>query len=101
MSPTISVRIKEDTLKELDKIEKEWHIDRSESIRRLLNEAIKSWKIENSLEKLKQHKISIGKAAEECNISIWEIMDLAKEKNIDWMSYTKEDLERELKILEK
>ena len=100
MATTISVRLDKSLLKDLSAIEKNWQADRSEAIRRLLVKAVSSWKIQISLENLRKHKISIGKAAEECNLPLWEMFDLVKENNIDWTGYSKEDLERDLKVLE-
>ena len=99
MAETISVRLDKALLKDLETIEKNWQADRSEAIRRLLAKAVNSWKLQNALEKLRQHKISIGRAAEECEISLWEMIDIARENNIDWTGYSKEDLERDLEIL--
>src|SRR3989338_11512687 len=99
MAETISVRLDKELLKDLEEIEKNWQADRSEAIRRLLAKAVNSWKLQNALEKLRQHKISIGRAAEECEISLWEMIDIARENNIDWTGYSKEDLERDLEIL--
>ncbi|MAG75356.1 MAG: hypothetical protein CL811_01240 [Colwelliaceae bacterium] len=101
MTSTISVRLSKLLQEELSRIEKKWHTDRSEVIRRLLAEAIQQWKIENSLEQLSKNKISIGKASEECGVSIWEMIDLIKEKNISWPGYSEKDLEEDLRILEK
>ena len=100
MSTTISVRVDKPLLKDLSVIERNWQADRSEAIRRLLAKAIISWKIQNVLERLREHKISIGKAAEECDISLWEMLDIARDNNINWASYSKEDLKRDIKVLE-
>lgn len=100
MAETISVRLDKDILKDLSKIEKRWRADRSESVRRLLAEAIHSHKIKNALEMLRQHKISIGKAAEDCGVSLWEMLDIARQENIGWTAYSKSDLEKDLKALE-
>ena len=100
MAITISVRLDKSLLKEISAIEKNWQADRSEAIRRLLAKAVNSWKIQNVLEKLREHKISIGKAAEECQISLWEMIDIVKENNTDWTAYSKEDIERDIKVLE-
>lgn len=93
---SVSVRIDNSIIDDLSKVEKKWQIDRSEAIRRLLSKSVQEWKIENALEEIKQHKKSIGKAAQECGIPEWEMLGLLKEKNIDWTEYTKEDLERDL-----
>ncbi len=100
MAETISVRLGEEVLKELAFLERQWQIDRSEAIRRLLVKAIREWKTENALEKVREQKISVGKAAEECSISLAEFLVLLKERNINWTGYDEEDLERDLKLLE-
>ncbi|MDO8459729.1 MAG: UPF0175 family protein [Nanoarchaeota archaeon] len=99
MGETISVRLGKDLEKDLVVVERKWHADRSEVIRRLLASAIKEWKINNSLEKLAAHKISLSKAAEESEISLWEMIDIVKEKKIDWVGLTTEDIERDLEIV--
>lgn len=100
MAETISVRLGEEVLKALASLKREWQIDRSETIRRLLVKALKEWKIESALEKVRERKISVGKAAEECGISLAELLVSLKEKNIDWTGYDEEDLEMDLKLLE-
>jgi len=100
MESTISVRLNKLVIKDLYNIEKSLHTDRSEVIRRLLSEAIQKWKIENALKEISQHKISIGKAAKECNISLWEMLDLVKRNNVNWTGYSEEDLEKDLKLLQ-
>ena len=99
MESTISVRLKKPILKDIMEVEKGWQTDRSEAIRRLLVQAINDWKLKNALENLKLHKTSISKAARDCNISLWEMIELVKEKNVDWTGYSKEDLDKDLKLL--
>src|SRR3989344_8157158 len=99
MASTISFRLEESLQKDLSKLERKWQTDRSEVIRRLLAGAIKEWKIQNALGEIGSHKISVGKAAEEFEISIWEMFDIIKEKNIDWTGYSEEDLKRDLEVL--
>ena len=100
MATTVSVRLDKALLRDLSEIEKNWQADRSEAIRRLLAKAVNSWKMHNMLEKMMEHKISIGKAAEECGLLMWEMLDILKENNVDWTRYSKEDLERDIRILE-
>lgn len=100
MAETISVRLGDSLQKDLAKIEKTWHADRSEVIRRLLANALAEWKLQNALEQISAHKMSINKAAEETNLPLWEILEKIKEKNIDWTGYSDKALEEDLKILE-
>src|SRR3989338_228963 len=98
MASTISVRLGKDVLKDLAKVEKKWQADRSEAIRRLLVQSIKEWKVKNVLEELKERKITISGAAKKAEVSLWDMIDLAKQEKIDWIEYDKEDLERDLKL---
>lgn len=100
MASTISVRLESNILKDLSKVENKWQTDRSEAIRRLLANAVKNWKIKDALERLKERKITISEAAKDAEVSLWEMIDLAKHENIDWIEYNKEDLKRDLKLLE-
>lgn len=100
MASTVSVRLENSILKDLTKVENKWKADRSEVVRRLLNNAIKEWRVKDVLERLKEGKLTISGAAKEAGLSLWEVIDLAKRENIDWVGYNKEDLERDLKLLE-
>jgi len=99
MASTISVRLGKDVLKDLAKVEKKWQADRSEAIRRLLVQSIKEWKVKNVLEELKERRITMSGAAKKAEVSLWNIIDLAKQEKIDWIEYNEEDLERDLKLL--
>ena len=98
MGEIVSFRLNEDLEKDLAKLEKRLMIERSEIVRRLLAEAIKQWQIQHALEDLSNKKISLGKAAENAEVSIWDMIDLAKQKNIDWIEYTEEDLKKDFGI---
>jgi len=96
---TVSVRLEKAILQDLTRVERNWQTDRSEAVRRLLVSALKEWKIKTALERVAAHRISVGKAAEECEISLWEMLDILKQKNIDWTGYSKEDLEKDIAFL--
>ncbi len=98
MADLISVRLGKDLERELSQVEKKWRVDRSEIIRRLLAGALKEWKLNNALEELAAHKITLGRAAELAEVSLWEMMDIVKKKKIDWVGYTEEDVEKDLEI---
>ncbi len=101
MTTTISVRLDKEVLRDLTKVERKWQADRSEAIRRLLVHSIEEWKITTALQDIRERKISIGKAAEECGLSLWRLLDLLQEKNVDWTGYSAGDVERDLRLLEK
>lgn len=99
MERPTTLRLPKEMLREIRKISEVEYLDSSTTIRKLLAEAIKEWRLKNALENLRNGKISIGKASEKAGISIFEIINLAKENHIDWVGYTEKDLERDLKFL--
>jgi predicted HTH domain antitoxin len=100
MTSTISVRLEDDFLRDLSTVEKTWHTDRSEAIRRLLRQALNEWKRKNALEQIAAHKMSVGMGAKKCGLDLWEMLSLLKEKNIDWTGYSDEDLQKDLALLQ-
>ncbi len=91
----ITARIPERYVQDLKRIEKEEHADRAEIIRKLLADAIKDWKQRKALELLKEHKITIRKAASFAGLTYIEILDLVSKEGIG-MGYTLEELERDM-----
>jgi len=98
---TISLRVEDSMVGDLEEVEKSWQADRSEVVRRLLVRSLQEWKVEHALEKLRAGKISLGKAAQQCGVSLWEMLDLVKAQQVNWTSYSKEDLEKDVGVLSK
>ena len=98
---TISLRVEDSFTGELEEVEKSWQADRSEVVRRLLVRSLQEWRIEHALELLRAGKISIGKAASQGGLSLWEMLDVAQAQNVDWTNYSKEEIERDVAVLRK
>ena len=82
MGDKISIVISDDLKKEIDKLKKLFQEDQSSLIRRLLWKSIVQEKIEFAIKEYINDKISMGKAAELAGVSIWEMMDELKKRNI-------------------
>lgn len=93
---TISVRLDEQTLKDLEMLREDVKADRSEIIERLLNKALKEEKLEKAMELLRKQKISIGKASEMAGITIYEIIEVMKKYGVH-LGYSIEDLRKDMK----
>lgn len=97
---TVSARIPEDVLKELETFMKEESLEKSASIRKLLSEGLQQWKEQQALKYLEEGKVSFLKAAEMSEISVWELADIVREKGIVWIKsekYITEDIEKAFK----
>ncbi|TKJ23099.1 MAG: hypothetical protein CEE43_05115 [Promethearchaeota archaeon Loki_b32] len=98
MGKTITTRLPDDMVEEIERIAEIEKLDKSSVIRRLLNKAIPEWKLEYSLKLYQDKKVSIGKAAELSSISIWEFMEKLSQHKIP-INYNLEDLENDLNLV--
>ncbi len=96
MAETISVRLEDKTVKELEELKQQYKTTMSEVLRLTLEIGIKQLKTQKALQLLMEGKISTGKAAELAGISIYEILELMKEHDIPY-GYTLEELKKDLK----
>lgn len=91
----ITARIEDKYFEDLKKIEKEEQTERAEVMRKLLASAIKEWKAKKALELLKEHKVTLRRAAKLADVSYIEILDLASKSDID-IGYSLKDLREDL-----
>ncbi|MBS3097140.1 UPF0175 family protein [Candidatus Woesearchaeota archaeon] len=91
----ITARIGEKQFEDLKNIEKEEQTERAEVMRKLLANAIKEWKVRKALELLKEHKVTLRRAAKLADASYAEMLDLASNADID-MGYSLKELRKDL-----
>ena|SRR3989344_2639172 len=92
----ISTRIPEELEKEL-----RWYAEREKlgmtiALRRVLDKGLKDIKLEYALDLYRKGKVTLWKAATLAGLSLWEILDIVREKKIP-MYYTLEDVEADVK----
>jgi len=92
---TVTTRIPEDDEEALSELEQELTADRSEVLRRLIRQGLEDWRKEKALEQLRNHTITLRRAADLADVSYVEMLSLAAEEGID-IGYTSDDLDRDL-----
>ena len=100
MGDKISIILPHDLKKQIDELREKKKEDQSTFIRKLLWKSIKIEKLELALEQYLNDKISLGKAAEIADISIWEMLDELKKRKIT-LNYRIEDAEKEIENIVK
>ncbi len=98
MPTTITTRVEDYLVQEIDEVASEEAIDRSSVIRKFLLLSIQEWKIDKSLEKYEKGRITLWKAARDCGISLWEMVEEVKKRGIQ-VPYRMEDFQEDLKAL--
>jgi predicted HTH domain antitoxin len=100
MTEIISTRISEDMAKDIEEIEKEEQADRATVVRKLLAKAITERKLERALVLYSSGKVTLWKASEIAGLSLWEMMEIVRQKKVSFQySYEdfREDFEKALK----
>ncbi|MBI2541847.1 UPF0175 family protein [Candidatus Woesearchaeota archaeon] len=98
MTATISTRIEESILAEIDELTKEKQMDRASLLRNLIVGGLAIERKKRVLNKYKERKVSLAKAAELLNIDLWQMIDLVKEESI-YLDYSEDELKEDLKGL--
>jgi len=96
---TVTTRVGDELAKIIDSIAKREGMDRSTVIRRFLLRAVKDWLIEKSLDEYEEGKLTLWQAAEKCGLSLWEMINEVKKREIH-VPYTLEELKEDLKAFE-
>ena len=90
MTEIVSTRVPDNMAKDLEEIEKEEKTDRATVVRKLLARAIAQWKLEKALTLYRDGKITLWKAAKIAGLSLWEMMDIVRERKVPFR-YAYED----------
>ena len=98
MTATITTRVEEKLLQEIDQLSKENQMDRASFLRNLIVGGLEIEKEKKVLQMYKDRKISMAKAAEMLNIDLWQMIDIVKREKI-YLDYSEEELKEDLKGL--
>ena len=93
----LAVRIPEEIEKEILEVVKREKLDKATVVRTLLEMGIVECRKQTALELLQDGKVTFAKAAEMAKLSLWEFADLVKQRNVEWVRYTPEEIEKEVK----
>ena len=98
MPTTITTRVEDDLVQEIDEIASEEAIDRSSVVRKFLIHSLKQWKIDKSLQEYEQGKMTLWQAAQDCGISLWEMITEVQKRGIK-VPYTIDDFRDDLRTV--
>jgi len=93
----LAVRIPKEIEEEILKVVEREKLDKATAVRTLLELGIVEWRKQAALELLRDGKVTFAKAAEMAKLSLWEFADLVKQRNVEWVRYTPEEIEKEIR----
>ncbi len=89
----LNIRIPPKLVHDLDEISKAEQLDRTTVVKRLLQDAIKDWKLTYALRLYREDRITKERAAEIADVSIYEIIEAARQRTIPARLTVNETLE--------
>lgn len=98
MAKSVGIRMDEDLLERLDEMREKENLDRSTLARKLLRRGYELRKKEQAAEKYMKGEITFSKAAEEAEITVWEMEKFLMESGYK-SEYSLKDLEREASVI--
>ncbi len=98
MDKPLTTRLPEDFVLKIKEISEKENIDMSTTIRKLLLQSIKRWKIEYALKQYSKGGFSFGEAAEFAEVSPWDFPELLKKYKIP-LNYDLEELKEDLNTI--
>ena len=83
---TISARIPRALEKEVERLMREEHLEKSAALRKLLHLGIENYRLDRALRGLSEGRFSLLKAAEEAGLNVWELLDEAARRHVAWVA---------------
>jgi predicted HTH domain antitoxin len=78
----LNVRVQAEVIKDLEEIAHEEDLDKGAVTRRLLMDGIRRWRIERAVTLYREDRITKERAAEMARVSLYEMMDLLRERHV-------------------
>ena len=98
MAQTVSVRLSEESLREVDRLAERLKTGRSGALPRFIERGLREARIDDALDRLRKEKVSVGRAAEMAGVTLYEMLELIRRHHIP-SGYSPEDLEKDLRVL--
>ena len=83
---TVSARIPQELEKEVERLMREEHLEKSAALRKLLHLGVRNYRLERALRGLAEGQFSLTKAAEEAGLTVWDILDEAARRHVTWVA---------------
>ena len=98
MTATVTTRVAEEVLRQIDEFSADKNMDRATMLRNLIAQGLEEEKSKKVLSDYKERKISMQKAASLLGIDILAMIELMQKEGI-YLDYTEEELREDMKGL--
>jgi predicted HTH domain antitoxin len=98
MADTVQLNLQVDVevLRELERIAEDEGLETSDVARRYLVESVRRWKLERAIKRFLADRISLGRAAEEADVALYDMMEEVRLRGISLDPTTPEQAREDL-----
>lgn len=96
---TVAARLPEGDERKLRQVMHREGLDKSSATRKILELGLAEWRKEEALAELREGRLSLSAAARFAGVSVWEMIDLVRERKVEHIRISREELEKEMKLL--
>ncbi len=82
---TVSARIPKELEKEVERLMRDEHLEKSAALRKLLHLGVDNYRLDRALRDLREGKVSLSKAAQDAGVTVWELIDEAARRRVPWV----------------
>jgi len=83
---TVSARISKELEREVERLMREEHLDKSAVLRKLRYLGVKTYRLDSALRGVGEGRLSLSRAADEAGLTIWETLDEAARRRVTWIA---------------
>lgn len=83
---TVSARVPDEIEAMLEEYVEAENVERSTAIRQLLTEGLSEWRVERALALLEDGEVTLSRAAEIADVSVWELQRRATDADVTWVA---------------
>lgn len=91
----IATRIPEELEREIREVMLLEKTDKATAVRKILEIGIDEWRKRYAFSLLQEGKVSFNKAAQIAKLSVWDFAELLRQRRVEWIKYTPEEIKRE------
>ncbi|KXB00988.1 hypothetical protein AKJ44_03050 [candidate division MSBL1 archaeon SCGC-AAA261F17] len=91
----LSSRVSDRMNKRIEEFAKSESLKKSEVLRKIMERGLRELELERAIKLYREGKVTLWKAAEIADVSLWEMMEVVRERKIP-LKYTAKDAEEDL-----
>ncbi len=97
-SKPLGARVPRETARRLTEFMEVEGVDKSTAVRRILETGLSEWRRERALKLLGEGKITFLRAADMAGMSAYEMIDLVRQRKVEWVRLYPEEIEDEFRL---